>query len=89
MVNVNVRMSEKDRDLLSSFCESIGMSISTLFNIYAKKVISEKKIPFTIGYDDSFYSENNMKWLQDSVTQMKNGKVVTKTIDELEAMTNG
>lgn len=38
MVNVTVRMEELDRDLLQNFCSHVGMSISTLFNIFAIKV---------------------------------------------------
>lgn len=89
MVNVNVRMSETDRDLLDNFCSHVGMSISTLFNVFAKKVINENKIPFSIEYEDPFYCESNIKWLNESIEQMKQGKYITKSIDELEAIANG
>lgn len=48
-------MSETDRDLLANFCNNVGMSISTLFDVFAKKVINENKIPFNIEYEDPFY----------------------------------
>ena len=38
---------------------------------------------------DPFYSESNMKWLQESIKQMENGQVVTKTMEELEEMEKG
>ena len=88
MVNVNVRMSETDRDLLANFCNNVGMSISTLFNVFAKKVINENKIPFAIEYEDPFYSESNVKWLKESIEQANKGNFIVKTMDELEKMAN-
>ena len=35
---------------------------------------------------DPFYSESNMKALQESVRQAKEGKVIVKTMEELERM---
>ena len=63
MVNVNVRMNETDRDLLANFCNNVGMSISTLFNVFAKKVINENRIPFNIEYEDSYFSGGNKAFL--------------------------
>lgn len=37
--------------------------------------------------DDHFYSKENMEFLKKSIQQMKEGKVVVKTIEELERMT--
>ena len=88
MVNVNVRMNESDRDLLANFCDHVGMSISTLFNVFAKKVINENKIPFNIEYEDPFYNEANIKWINESIEQSKQGKFIVKSIEELEKMEN-
>lgn len=38
--------------------------------------------------EDLFYSESNMKALERSWKQIEEGKVVTKTMEELEAMVN-
>ncbi len=89
MVNVNVRMDEVDRDLLTNFCNHIGMSISTFFNIYAKKVINEQRIPFELKYEDPFYDEANMKFLTDGIRELNSKKgIVHKTIEDLETMEN-
>ena len=90
MTNVNIRMDDKLKEQFANFCDNVGMSMSTLFNVFAKKVVAEKKVPFELAYlEDPFYSESNMKWLQESIKQMENGQVVTKTMKELEAMTDG
>ena len=61
--------------------------MSTAFNIFAKKLIREKRIPFDVSIDP-FYSESNMKAIKESIKQLEEGKVVVKTMEELEAMEN-
>jgi hypothetical protein len=36
--------------------------------------------------DDGFYDEANIRWLKGSIDQLKQGKVVVKTLEELEKM---
>lgn len=36
----------------------------------------------------SFYSENNIKAIKESIKQLKEGKVIVKTMEELEKMEN-
>ena len=82
MVNVNVRMSETDRDLLANFCNNVGMSISTLFNVFAKKVINENKIPFTIEYEDSYLSGGNKVFLDKAIAALNAGKGIEHELIE-------
>ena len=87
MVNVNIRMEKDVKDKLNEFCKEVGMNMSTLFNVFAKKVVRENKVPFNIDVDP-FYSEENMRWIKESIKQLDEGKVVKKTIEELERMEN-
>ena len=82
MVNVNVRMEELDRDLLQNFCSHVGMSISTLFNVFAKKVISENKIPFSIEYEDPYFSGGNKAFLDRGIAALNAGKGVEHELIE-------
>ena len=36
--------------------------------------------------DDGFYNPANVQWIKESIEQLKQGKVVIKTIEELEEM---
>ena len=66
------------------------MNLTTFFMIYAKKAIKEQCIPFALtAKADKFYSKSNMKALEKATLQYHNGQVVTKSIEELEAMANG
>lgn len=83
--NINVRM---DADLKRDFdkvCNDLGLSMSTAITMLAKKMTREKRLPFEVSIDP-FYCDSNMAALQHSIEQMKQGKVVIKTMEELEAM---
>ncbi|MDY5682320.1 MAG: type II toxin-antitoxin system RelB/DinJ family antitoxin, partial [Treponema sp.] len=42
------------------FFESIGMDTTTAIRIFLKQALIQRKIPFEIIQDNSFYSEKNM-----------------------------
>ena len=86
-VTVNFRMDEQLKKNMEAVCNELGMSMTTAFTIYAKKMTREHRIPFEVSADP-FYSESNMAALDRSIEQIKEGKVVVKTIEELEAMEN-
>ena len=87
MTAVTVRLEDKDKQELDAMCSEMGMSISTFFVIYAKKAIRERRIPFEIDAPvDPFYSPSNMQALQESEQQYREGRTITKTLEELEAL---
>lgn len=85
---INVRMDEELKRNFDSVCNELGMNMSTAIMIFAKKVTREKRIPFDVSVDP-FYSETNMSALQKSMEQAVSGKVVVKSLDELETIANG
>lgn len=82
---INFRIDETTKRQLEQICNELGITMSTAFNIFAKKVIREKRIPFDVSIDP-FYSESNMKAIEESIKESQEGKVVVKTMEELEAM---
>lgn len=84
---VNIRMDEKLKKSMEKTCQELGMTMTTAFTIFAKKMSREKRIPFEVSIDP-FYSESNMKILKESIKQLKQGKVVVKTLDELKELEN-
>ena len=82
---VNVRMDEEVKKAMEEVCKELGITMSTAFNIYARKIVREKRIPFDVSVDP-FYSESNIKALEESIQQLKEGKTVTKTMEYLEEM---
>jgi DNA-damage-inducible protein J len=43
---------------LEAVCRELGLNISTAFNVFARKVARERRIPFELDLDP-FYSESN------------------------------
>ncbi len=90
LASINVRVEPEAKLQFEDFCRQIGMSMSTAINVFIKAALREKKIPFELAAEpDPFYSEENMKRLERSIKQLEDGQVVTKTIDELQAMVDG
>lgn len=83
----NFRMDAQVKAEMEKVCNDLGLNMSTAFNIYAKKIAREHRIPFELT-TDPFYSESNMAVLRESIRQLERGETVTKTIEELEAMEN-
>ena len=46
--NVNIRMDERTKKAFDAFCSEIGLSVSSVFNMFAKTVVREQRIPFEI-----------------------------------------
>ena len=82
---VNIRMDEDLKRDFDNVCNELGMSMTTAITIFAKKMSREHRIPFEVSANP-FYSESNLKALAESLEQLNSGKVVIKTMDELEEM---
>ncbi len=87
-VDITFKIDSDLKKDMEFICSEIGISMSTAFTIFAKKVAQENGIPFQLKIDDDFYSSNNIKHLEESILQMKQGKTVTKTFEELKKMEN-
>ena len=45
---MNIRMDEATKIAFDKFCQEIGLSVSAAFNIFAKTVVREQRIPFEL-----------------------------------------
>ncbi len=73
VVNVNFRMDADLKKSMEQACSELGMSMTTAFTIFAKKVSREKRIPFEVSVDP-FYSENNIRHLEKIARDVAEGK---------------
>ena len=73
--SVNFRMDEDLKKSMEQVCSEMGMSMTTAFTIFAKKVSREKRIPFEISADP-FYSESNLEHLRRGIAALDAGKGV-------------
>lgn len=49
--NINIRMDADLKRQFEAFCADMGMTMTTAFNIFAKKAVREYRIPFEISGD--------------------------------------
>lgn len=72
---INFRMDEELKKSMEETCRDLGLSMTTAFTIFAKKMTREKRIPFEVSVDP-FYSESNMTYLKKVVDDIESGKAV-------------
>lgn len=73
-VNVNFRLDEDVKKSMEQVCSDLGLSMSSAFTIFAKKVSREKRIPFDVSIDP-FYSESNIRHLEEKMAEYKAGRL--------------
>lgn len=67
-----IRVDKKLKHQFDSICKEFGLTPSAVFNVYAKKVVREKRIPFVIE------SSNTTSYLIDEKVSTPSKKKTTK-----------
>lgn len=87
MTTVTLRFDDEMKRDLDKMVDEMGMNLTTFFMIYAKRALRDRKIPFEITAPvDPFYSDTNKARLKESEQQFFEGRTITRTMEELEAM---
>ena len=81
--NINIRMDSELKKQFEAFCSDMGMTMTTAFNIFAKKVVREYRIPFEIGAEmPNAETREAIK----EVKRMKEDPSFGKTYTDVDAM---
>lgn len=80
---VNFRMDTDLKKKMEEICDDIGMSLSTALTIFSKRFVRDRGMPFTIE-SDPFYSKSNMKFLEESIKALEEGKGVEHELIEVD-----
>ncbi|MDO4285212.1 MAG: type II toxin-antitoxin system RelB/DinJ family antitoxin [Eubacteriales bacterium] len=83
-VNVNFRLDREVKRSMEQACAEMGLSMSTAFTLFAKKVGRERRIPFEISADP-FYSESNVQHLEKVAADINAGTAKLVEHDLIEA----
>ena len=86
--NLTIRIDEDVKRDAETLFNKIGLTMSAAINVFFRQSVRVQAIPFELKAYDDYYNEHNMKNILESIEQAKAGKVVTKTLAELEAMEN-
>jgi len=85
--NLNIRIDKELKEQAEVFFSELGLNMSSAFNIFVRQSLRQGKIPFELSIvADPFYTQANMAVLRQSIQEANEGKLVTKTLDELRAM---
>ena len=61
---INIRIDSELKQQFEKFCNDMGMTMTTAFNIFAKKAVREYRIPFEIGAE--IPNEETRKAIEDT-----------------------
>ena len=86
-IRVDKELKRRDRiKRAEEIFENIGISTTTAFTLFMKKVIRDEEIPFKLQIDP-FYSKENIEEIKSRIKDLDEGmNVVYKTIEELNEM---
>ena len=80
----SVRMDAEIKKQFDDFCAQVGMNTTTAFNMFARAVLREKRLPFDVAVmPDPFYSESNLAHLRRGINALNAGKGVEHDIIEV------
>ena len=52
--NLSIRVSKADKKDFENFCNDVGMNVSVAVNMFIKKVLADRKLPFEIAQKTQF-----------------------------------
>ena len=85
MTSVNIRMDANVKKSFDCFCNELGMTMSTAFNLFAKAALRENRIPFELK-TDSYFTGENMRRIENGMKAFAKGqRGKFFTMEELEA----
>lgn len=83
---ISIRMEHETHVAFSEFCKNVGLSISAAMNLFAKKVVSENRIPFEIScgreQDDFWQDKATAERLRSSIKQLGEGRAAEHELIE-------
>jgi antitoxin component of RelBE/YafQ-DinJ toxin-antitoxin module len=65
--------------------DGIGLTTSDIFRILLKKVVATGEVPLSLTFTRPYYTEEQLKQVEDSLDDIENGKVYSfKTSSEMD-----
>ena len=81
--NINIRMDEVLKQDFDHMCNNLGLTMTAAFNVFAKAVVRQHKIPFEISMD--IPNAETIAALEE-VEQMKKNPSLGKAYTDVDQM---
>lgn len=79
----SVRMDATLKHQFDALCEEFGMNATTAFNVFARAVVRERKIPFEIQASDSVTRADGMQAFQTLRAEAKQNNIQDLSLEEI------
>jgi DNA-damage-inducible protein J len=83
--NINIRMDSDLKKQFEAFCADMGMTMTTAFNVFARKAVREYRIPFEIS-GEMPNDETISKALEDAEKGIGMSKAFSSVGELMEAL---
>ncbi|MCD8002673.1 MAG: type II toxin-antitoxin system RelB/DinJ family antitoxin [Clostridia bacterium] len=83
LATFSVRMDENLKRQFDALCSDFGMNATTAFNVFARAVVREKRIPFEIKGSDDITRKSGMQAFAALREEAKENGVQDMTLDEI------
>jgi len=74
----SIRMDREIKDKLDEFCKGVGMNANTAFNMFARKVVADQRLPFEVAVQPK--PQAGTDWRADMQRRSANADVDTDNI---------
>lgn len=64
--NMSIRVSKTDKKDFENFCNDVGMNVSVAVNMFIKRVLADRKLPFEVVQKTQFSED-----LQEALAEAK------------------
>ena len=82
MAQISMRIDDNVKKKAEMACDALGLTMTTVINLYLVKLGNEMRIPFEVSADP-FYSIENQKVLARSIKQLETGHGVEHELIEV------
>ncbi len=79
----SIRMDESLKRQFDALCADFGMNATTAFNVFARTVVRERKIPFEIKASDGLSRADGLQAFLDLRAEAKQNGVQDLSLDEI------
>jgi DNA-damage-inducible protein J len=87
MAQISIRIDDTVKDDADKLFAELGLTLSGAVNIFVRQAIRQRAIPFVVTAEsDPFFEAANMRWIEQSIRQIQEGHIISKSFEELEQM---
>ena len=78
---ISLRIDKDTRKMMNKVCDELGLSLSTAFNMYAKVIAREKRIPLSLDLNNTYNLET-----QKAIHNVVKKRNLSKTFDSIDEL---